>query len=358
MDKNIVFRVDSSWQIGSGHLMRCLTLANQLKEKARIIFICRDLPGNINYLIEENGFQMLLLPREPEDSSLHGYAKWLTVTQKTDFEQTKELLLGKSVFCLVVDSYAIDVKWEEKIRPLVKKIMVIDDLANRRHDCDILLDQSYYEEPEKRYKNLVPNNCLLLLGVKYLLLREEFYQTRKTVLKRYESIKNIFVFLGGSDSNGTTMKVLNTLDCFSDKKFTVNVVVGKSNVHLKEISLFCNERSKYNYFLQVNNLAQLMSEADIAIGAGGLTMWERCFLGLPSLVIALAENQVDNCKLFEEKGFIKYLGMENKLTQKDIYEGFVKFLSDSDMLSKMREKSLSLVSKHERNLAKYILENI
>jgi len=358
MCKNIVFRVDSSWQIGSGHLMRCLTLANQLKEQANITFICRDLPGNINYLVEENGFQLLLLPREPENNDLHGYAKWLTVTQEKDFEQTKKLLVGKSVFCLIIDSYAIDIYWEEKIRPFVQKIMVIDDLANRQHDCDILLDQSYHAEPEKRYENLVPKNCQLLLGVKYLLFRDEFYEAKKNMRKKDGTVKNIFVFLGGSDINGSTMKVLKALADFTDNIFTVNVVVGKSNIHLQKISQFCDERANYTCFIQVNNVANLMVEADLAVGAGGITMWERCFLGLPSLVIALAENQVDNCQFFQEKGFIKYLGMENQVTKEDIYNNVANFLNDSARLQEMREKSLSFISNHEKSLEKYILGTI
>ena len=139
----IAFRVDSSTQIASGHLMRCLTLAEKLNCKEKIIFISRDLPGNISNLILKKGFKLTLLNNEDLDVSLKGYEKWLTVRQEQDAKETIEAIKNLNLELLIVDSYAIDVKWEKMLRPSVKKIMVIDDLANRKHDCDILLDQNF-----------------------------------------------------------------------------------------------------------------------------------------------------------------------------------------------------------------------
>ena len=143
-----VIRVDSSEQIGSGHLMRCLTLAEQMRKKnAEVHFISRDLIGSLHRLVTEHEFSLHLLPRHEAQANLTGYAAWLTVSQTMDAEETVSTLSQiPPVDRLVVDSYALDIVWEQQMRPLVREIFVIDDLANRQHDCDILLDQNFYRE--------------------------------------------------------------------------------------------------------------------------------------------------------------------------------------------------------------------
>ena len=172
----IVFRVDSSIQIGSGHLMRCLTLADNLNCETKTLFIARDLDGNLNNMISRR-FKLSVLPKK-NHNNLNGYEKWLTVSQEQDAQETIEIIKNLKIDLLIVDSYAIDEKWENLIRPYVKRIMVIDDLANRKHDCDILLDQNFYCNASNRYKKIVSENCQLLLGPKYVLLRDEFYEKK------------------------------------------------------------------------------------------------------------------------------------------------------------------------------------
>lgn len=327
--KKIVFRVDSSTQIGSGHLMRCLTLANQLKSKAEILFISRHLVGNLNYLITQNGFKNIELLPANDQIELSGYESWLTVKQEQDAKEVIEILKNIDVELMVVDSYAIDANWEKVIRPYAKKIMVIDDLANRKHDCDILLDQNYYEDMETRYNGLVNENCKLLLGPKYILLREEFYKAKQHQRQRNGEIKNILVFLGGSDLTNETMKTLRALEMLGRDDITVNVVVGGSNQNKDEVKAFCNKYKWMNYYCQINNMAEMMNEADLAIGAGGTATWERCFLGLPAIVIAVAENQIKIAENCAKKEFIKYLG-ETRLVSSDFMTDiFNSFLNNS-----------------------------
>ena len=163
----VAIRVDSSTVIGSGHLMRCLTLAERMrKEKnAEVHFISRDLEGNLHGKIKKAGFPLHALPRHPFDKSLDGYDAWLTVPQEVDAAETKTIIqeIG-TVDRLVVDSYALDIVWEREMRPFVDEIFVIDDLANRNHDCDILLEQGFRFHHETRYVGLVPSHCRLLLG--------------------------------------------------------------------------------------------------------------------------------------------------------------------------------------------------
>lgn len=206
--KSVAIRVDSSQVMGSGHLMRCLTLAERLRcEGTDVRFICRDLVGNPAHLAREKGFALELLPRREENSALTGYTAWLTVSQETDATETIAALerAGRAFLDrLIIDHYAIDEVWEKHLRPYTKEIFVIDDLANRRHDCDVLLDQNFYRHMQHRYDGLVPTTCRLLLGPQYALLREEFYRVRETMRVRDGSLRRILVFYGGSDLTSET----------------------------------------------------------------------------------------------------------------------------------------------------------
>ncbi len=337
----VVIRADSSKDIGSGHLMRCLTLAQRYRNGGEVIFICRDLPGNMSNMVKLNEFKLFLLPAANVKEDLTGYAKWLMVTQAQDAIETIEIVktLGK-VERLVVDSYAIDVTWEKLLRPYVAEIMVIDDLANRQHDCDIMLDQNFYLDKESRYQGLLPEHCQLLLGPKYALLREEFYQVRKSMRIRDGQLRNILVFYGGVDATDETSKAIKALQTLRETgvlhDMQVTVVVGASNERKEEISWLC-EKLGFRYLCQVSNMAELMAEADLMLGAGGSTTWERCFLGLPAIVTAIAENQVQICEDCAKEWLIIYLGYWDKVNQEDICKAINKLMVSSQLLVMQRK---------------------
>lgn len=318
----VVIRVDASSQIGSGHIMRCLSLADQLQKEhgAQVYFIMRQLAGNLFSLVKDKGFSVLALPAEQTEQKLTGYEKWLTVPVEQDEKETiAKLRTIGTVDLLVIDSYAIDVTWENAVRPYVKKIMVIDDLANRKHDCDLLLDQNLYEDMHTRYNHLVPSHCQLYLGPKYALLRDEFFEARKTIRQRNGTIQSILVFYGGVDATNETGKALYALEKIRNAdSVTVNVIVGTNNPCKGEIEQCCMMHSTWHYYCQVSNMAMFMNEADLMLGAGGTTTWERCFLQLPAFVTAVAENQIDGCKYLEKCGIIKYLGVFNEVTEEHI----------------------------------------
>lgn len=336
------FRVDSSEIIGSGHLMRCLTLAERMREDGwEVHFICRDLPGNLAALVESQGFFLHLLPRHRRDASLEGYAAWLTVSQEVDAEETSEVLQGlPAVGRLVTDSYALDRKWERRLRPLTREIFVIDDLANRPHDCDILLDQNFYRDMEKRYIGLVPPTCRLLLGPRHALLRWEFYEARKTLRRRDGKLRRILVFYGGSDQTCETEKAAAALLQLALPGVEADVVVGGGNARQEHIRSLCEEHEFLHYHLQVSNMAELMASADLALGAGGTTTWERCFLGLPTIVTAIAENQFEICRDCAEAGLIYYLGKWDEVTQEDIAAGIKMFSAPEKLHSFQQACSL------------------
>ncbi len=326
-------RVDSSEAIGSGHLMRCLTLAERMREDGwEVHFICRDLPGSLAALVGRQGFYLHLLPRHRHDASLEGYAAWLTVSQEIDAAETREVLQTfPSVGRLVIDSYALDREWERRLRPLVREIFVIDDLANRPHDCDTLLDQNFYRDMEKRYIGLVPPTCRLLLGPRHALLRREFYEARKTLRRRDGKLRRILVFYGGSDQTCETEKAIAALLQLKLSNVNVDVVVGGGNPRWEPIRNICDEHDFLHYHLQVSNMAEIMAKADLCLGAGGTTTWERCFLGLPAIVTAIAENQFEICRDCAEAGLIYYLGKWDEVTQEDIAAGIERLMKSGKL---------------------------
>lgn len=328
---NILIRVDSSNLIGSGHLMRCLTLAEQQRKAGDIVsFVCRDLEGNLSNLVNERGFTLELLPRAQIDDKLEGYAKWLTVTQEQDADETISMLQKYGhVSRVVVDSYAIDETWERLVRPYTDEIFVIDDLANRKHDCDVLLDQNYYLDKEHRYNGLVPESCKLVLGPEHALLREEFYEAKKHLRKRDGSIHNIIVFYGGSDLTDETTKAVHALINLNLPGVTVDIIVGASNRQKGQIRELCNKHDFLHYYEQVSNMAEFMNKADLMIGAGGTTTWERLFLNLPAIVTAIAENQIKICENCASVGMIHYLGRWDEVTVEDITHAVTEFKKDN-----------------------------
>ncbi|HEX3030728.1 MAG TPA: UDP-2,4-diacetamido-2,4,6-trideoxy-beta-L-altropyranose hydrolase [Bacillota bacterium] len=302
---DVVIRADSSTWFGSGHIMRCLTIAQALRSRgARVEFVCRQLKGNLNSYITAKGF----LVHELEDTFNPELAPeeggWSRTTWAADAAQTIRVLTAMSIKpqLLIVDHYGLDAGWEAQLKPFVDKLMVIDDLANRPHRCDYLLDQNFYDNYEQRYHQLVPPGCVKLLGPQYALLRREFTRLQRKAPVAGGSGIRILVFMGGGDSSDETSKVLTALDRTGRQDIVADVVVGMNNPHREKIAAQVSTRPNWNYFCQVENLAEMMREADLAIGAGGTSSWERCSAGLPTLVVIVAANQQEVAdKLVKEK---------------------------------------------------------
>lgn len=338
MDMNVIIRADASTSIGSGHAMRCLTLAHRLKKEksAKVVFVMRVLSGNLIGVVEKQGFEVLQLPLANQKYSLSGYGLWLTVPMDVDAQQTIEILQHylqehgcDVVDRLIVDSYALDEQWEQVLRPYCREIMVIDDLANRKHDCDILLDQNFYLNKDVRYAGLVPEHCKMLLGPEHALLREEFYEAKKHLRKRYGNIKNILVFYGGSDLTNETEKAIKALVQLHDEgySFTADIITGLSNSRRGKIEKICSKYHFLHYYCQVSNMAEFMNKADLMLGAGGSTTWERLYMELPALVTAVAENQIQGCEDCSQAGIIEYLGINDDVRVDTILEALHKKLN-------------------------------
>ena len=346
----ILIRTDSSVQIGTGHVMRCLTLADELLGRgANVIFVCREFAGNLCGYIEDKGYVVHRLPvSDEQEHNIEGnlkHAAWLGADWQTDTRQVEEIIkdLELTPDWLVVDHYALDEKWEGYLWPYVKKIMVIDDLADRPHNCDLLLDQNFYENLESRYDGLVPSRCKKLLGPMYALLRPEFREARKNVRKRDGHVKRIMIFFGGSDPTNETAKALEAIRMLNRPDITVDVVVGAFNPHRKVIEQIASDLPDCACYFKVKDMAALMAGADLAVGAGGTTVWERCALGLPSLVATVAVNQERTVSDMAESGYLLFLGRSETVSVNSLYHVLKTALQSPCLLISFARKTWSLV---------------
>ena len=343
-----VIRCDASHQIGTGHVVRCLALADMLAERgAEIIFIGREFPGHLGRLIESRGYESRLLPYEANmtaEFDANDYSTWLGISPETDAAQTLEILKEEeNPDWLIIDHYAIDRRWEKRLRSRVGGIMLIDCLADRPHDCDILLDQNLYTNQENRHRNLVPENCRVLIGPQYALLRREFREARRTLRERDGRIGNILIQLGGVDKSNETTKALEAVIGLKRPDIKIEVVVGLNNSHRLEIEKRCDQFENITYHCQTSRVAQLMAAADLAIGAGGITTWERCFLGLPSLTVIVARNQETATGELHKLGATLNLGWYENVTPEIIREALKKVLDNPSLLKKMGQKALAIM---------------
>lgn len=297
----VVIRVDASIKIGTGHVMRCLTLADALRDNGNeVYFICRRHDGNLNNFIESKEYQLFTLEEghkttsHKETSEPLAHAHWLGATQEQDAESCKSIVEALKPDWVIVDHYALDYRWQEALHEFTKKLMVIDDLADRKHSCQLLLDQTYKRQAHD-YNHLVPEGCTLLLGSKYALLRPEFSHWRDYSLKRRAKpeFKHLLISMGGVDADNITSRVLEALnDCELLKHINITVVMGANSPHLNSVQTLTKEM-QFNIKVAVNvsDMAELMANSDLAIGAAGATTWERCCVGLPSIMIVIADNQ-------------------------------------------------------------------
>lgn len=341
---NIVFRTDASLNIGTGHVMRCLTLADALREQgAACTFICRPHAGHLLDLITQRGHRAVALPAIAVDASPiqafsgPSHAHWLGTDGVTDAADTRQALGDESVDWLVVDHYALDAKWERALLPACRRLMVIDDLADRPHDCDLLLDQNLGRTAED-YNGLTSDNATRLIGPQYALLRPEFAQLRAESLARraHPKLKRLLITMGGVDKDNATGQVLDALKaCPLPGELEITVVMGPHAPWLQHVQAQALQMPWATKVLAgVDNMAELMADSDLAIGAAGSTSWERCCLGLPAIQLVLANNQKEAASALALLGAVESVESINVLVPElsDLFtkldDGFMKRLSE------------------------------
>lgn len=326
--------------------MRCITLASRLKNaEFKCIFICKELDGNLIDYIEGAGFSVVRLPKTEtfKTNEQTPYGNWLGGGWQEDAESTRRILaeFDETVDWLVVDHYALDYRWEWCIKAVVSKILVIDDLANRKHDCDALLDQNFYIR-ENRYKDLLPDHCKQLIGPKYALLRDEFQTAHRT--NEHNEVNSVFVCFGSFDHYHLVYKSLQALVQSNIRRvIDLVVVTGRNNPDQQKIASLSREFPNVKILTSTNQFAQYLSNADIAIGAGGAITWERCFLGVPSIAVTVAENQEELARSVASVGAQLLIGDQNSISADDITCSINLLLKSRDLRKHIRKQAMELV---------------
>lgn len=328
----VAFRVDSSILIGSGHIMRCLVLADTLRRRGdETIFLSKDLPGNLIELVRASGH---------ETKSLSASAPNGEFDSDEDARQSLVAVAGgRQLDWTVVDHYRIDERWEGAIRKCSRRVLVVDDLADRRHACDVLLDPGYYEGDNRRYDGLVPPGCVLLQGPRFTLLRPEILEARRRARPRDGTVRRILLFFGGSDPTNQTSLALAGLRRVTPSRISVDVVIGSSNPYAGEISRLCQLVKGAQLHVQTENMALLMEAADLSFGAGGVAAWERCAVRLPSIVTVVAPNQSESMRKLAARGAICLAGFHPDVTA-DIYAALLESaLRNPEELQQLAERA-------------------
>lgn len=291
---NVVIRADASLHIGSGHIMRCLVLAEALKEQGHTVsFASRPQQGDLVYFVRTKGFKVYeLVPPHSWQTPVSNtdYAAWLQVTWQDDAKD----LIGKvdHVDLLIVDHYGLNDNWELFVKNrLLCKVFAIDDLV-RKHQADLILDQTLLRDPLE-YKEINPNS-IVLAGCDFALIKQNFAVSRVKALENMvlPSSINVLVSMGGVDQPNATLQALKALSQKIGKKPSVTVLLSQQAPHYQSVKKYSIQHSSWvNHIDFVENMAELMLEHHVAIGAPGGTSWERACLGIPSIIIPLAENQ-------------------------------------------------------------------
>ncbi len=346
--KTVFFRVDSSRYIGTGHVYRCLALAHQLRTRhgMNVEFMAMAWDGNIASLIEKRGFRVHRLNPLTKDISSFDPSLY---NWREDALQCERILrgAGSRPMWMVVDAYFLDHRWEEAMGPHVDEILVIDDLANRTHVCTCILDQNYPEDPAP-YRPLVPDEALILKGPKYALLTSGFehesWEDRDLLERKDSSHVHVLIFMGGTDPKRATIKILRGLkDYFRKTGPLFYVLAPRSNPDFDAIQRFCEDLDTVVHIDYVEDMPSFLKEMDLVIGAGGVSTYERMAMGIPQILLSVAENQYTHTCALAENGFVVFLGAVDMVKPQSIKGALDFLLSNPPLMGFMTKRSRALV---------------
>jgi UDP-2,4-diacetamido-2,4,6-trideoxy-beta-L-altropyranose hydrolase len=320
--------------------MRCLTLADALQQRgARVRFVSRHIPEFLRGRLAAKGYEYRQLDSSPNlevaDDVFH--ARWLGTTQLADAQDTIHALSDRTWDWLIVDHYALDARWETVLHRADRNIFVIDDLADRPHRCRLLLDQNLGRQPQE-YESLVPADCQVLAGPAYALLRPEFAALRSYSLQRRQSqstLRRLLITMGGVDQCNATGLALRSLnECTLPLGCRISVVMGQTAPWLQSVQELAAQMPwSTEVVVNVSDMAQRMANSDLAIGAAGSTSWERCCLGLPTVMVVLAENQQQGGQALDAANAAQLIGSLSEIaTQLPLA---IREISDSDCRIRM-----------------------
>ena len=258
---------------------------------------------------------------------------------------------------LIVDHYQLSSPFCTAMRDYCKHIVVIDDLANRSHDCDVLLDQNLFENTNTRYKGLVPSSAVLLLGPEFAVLKEAFYQasteiTVKPTLQSAQDIplqksNHILVCFGGSDPSDITRKVVAELSNLKSYSFTADIVVGGAYAHVDALTTLVAKHNHMTLHHNTPSMPQLMQKASFMIGAGGSMHWERAQMNLAGLIITIADNQIETTRYLHQRNCCMWLGESEKVTSDEIRKAIEFALNSPEKIREIAANAHMLVGEQQ-----------
>jgi UDP-2,4-diacetamido-2,4,6-trideoxy-beta-L-altropyranose hydrolase len=334
----VAIRTDASVPTGSGHAMRCLALAEGLRARgAEVAFVCRTWAGHPGDRIARAGFRLLPLPGDCDPGGPDFSA--------SDARATRAVLTALSPLdWLVVDHYGLDCGWEREFRARAQRILAIDDHGDRPHDCDLLLDQNLPRSSEDHYRRRVPPGCRLLLGPAFALLREQFARTVPRA--RDGDVRRLLIAFGGTDPGNLSALALAAVAELRRPDLAVDVVAGAGNPHRGALARTIAARPDTRLLYEVDDMAAVMDEADLAIGAAGSSSWERAARGLPALVISVADHQRPIAETLVEAGAVEYAGAASEATAAGIAARLRRLIGAPERLRDMAARARGLTDGH------------
>lgn len=317
------FRVDSSTRIGTGHIVRCLALAQALRSRGEdALFLCRHLDGVMTSRVENAGFEVVHL-RDAEVGD--------DPTELTDAIETVRLVRERSLTRVVLDHYDLSLKWEQSVGEHVESLTVIDDLTHRQHQCDLLLNQNLLPQREATYTASLDGVVRTLIGPIFALLQPDFASIRSLRSTEIFDVERVVVSMGGSDPTNSTEFILRSLLNTELGAIAVDVVIGSSNPHRSDLLSVFEGHQSMTFHVGLPSLAPLLARSDLAIGAGGTSNWERMCLGVPSVVVDIVENQREICMELAHAGLIEHVGSAHMISSIDIERAVSNLISDRNL---------------------------
>lgn len=334
---DIAFRVDASPRVGFGHLSRCLALADQLAEQGLMsTFVLWNSSEEAVHTVRSRGHRAV-------SGGLLRSAKggW-----EEDVRRMRAVVDAGRVRCVIVDHYELDRRWEGAIGGALEvPVVAIDGVADRPHACDLLVDPTYSEEAtEDRWSTLISDRTDVMAGAEYALLRPEF---QKGLALRGEfdgRVDQIFVGFGGGDDRGATELAVDALSTLGDGGVRATVVVGGANPHAERLRRRCGELPNLEFHCEVDDMAQRMASADLAVGGGGVMMWERAFLRLPAVVVAVADNQVGLAESVATTGAIRFLGAVRDVDVSQLRDAIRRLMNSPPVMKTMARRNRRVVA--------------
>lgn len=326
-------RADASVDVGGGHVARCLALADGLRgQGAAVAFACQALPGDMRAHVAARGYPVLTLTGSLQEDA--------------DAAACLAAMGGSRPDWVVVDHYTLGESWERRLRAGGVRVLAIDDNPLRRHACDLLLDPNHSAAGAARWQAWVDEGTRVLAGTRFLLLREAFFDARRTLRERDGTVRRILVSMGASDRPGAACVAMRGLIALAGagslEGVEVDVVAGAGNPQAAELQRLTHMLPSATFHPHTDRMAELIAAADLALGAGGISVWERCYLGLPACVVILADNQREAVHCLAGEGALVSLGEHQALTATGVAAAVRGLLDDPDRLRALSAQGRAL----------------